>query len=418
MKTIRTALQAEHAKKGLYRVDVRGVVGLYFRKTSDQRGAGAFYVRYDDPLTRKDRYHGLGPLSAVGLAGACERAQEIRTGLNNGVDPIEERSKQRAEALAERAKQKPVSFAQAAEAHLEAMADGWRHRRAREVWFGPIRRYAFPIIGETPVSDIRVEHIAAILRAATKAGRFETALRIRSRIAAVLDGCIALGQLDPRYRNPADAKLVGAISPMKRKAGERPHFRRLAIADAPRTFQKLMALAEAGDKAPLDAFLIMALCAVRPSEALGARWDEIDLSGRLWTIPAARTKSLRAHIAPLPRLAIQILERRRPRAAGDLVFPGRGGGRLGYTTFRTAPRRAGIDVGTLHGWRSVFADWAGNSGISLDLIEAQLAHKLKPTPGAYRRETAAQLRGMMMEKYCDWLSGADAKVLAFPASRA
>jgi hypothetical protein len=43
-------------------------------------------------------------------------------------------------------------------------------RRGRAVWFNPIVRYAYQVIGHLGLDEIGVEHIAAALRAATKAG--------------------------------------------------------------------------------------------------------------------------------------------------------------------------------------------------------------------------------------------------------
>ncbi len=50
------------------------------------------------------------------------------------------------------------------------------------------------------------------------------------------------------------------------------------------------------------------LTLVRPSEASGARWAEIDLDSKLWTIPAAQMKAKREHIVLLSPHAIEILE--------------------------------------------------------------------------------------------------------------
>jgi integrase len=48
-----------------------------------------------------------------------------------------------------------------------------------------------------------------------------------------------------------------------------------------------------------------ALTLVRPSEASGARWIEIDLIAKLWTIPAERMKAKREHIVPLSSQALE-----------------------------------------------------------------------------------------------------------------
>jgi integrase len=412
MKSISTEWQAKNAEKGRYRVVAPGVANLYFKKTSDTVGAGSFVSRYWH--NGKRRYMGLGPLSSISLAKACKRAKELAVERNEGVDPIEERRRKQAE---ERAKLEPVNFIQATEVHLKAHAPSWKHRRARQVWLNPIARYAYPIIGRLWVNDIMPEHIAAVLRAAIKAGAPEAGKRVRARIEAVLDGCIAKGERDPVRGNPANARLIAAIVPSKRKSGDGPHFRRIdELDDGPGVFQRLEALAGAKNSAAIDAWPFVILTGARPGEALGCKWGEIDLDKRLWTLPAVRAKTGRQHIVPLSEAAIKVLERRRKVGASDMVFAGRSGSAVGYRNFARAPMKAGIDAGTPHSWRSIFRDWAGDIGrIDRDLAEAALAHSLGPTEGAYRRQTAVEARRPVMEAYAKWLCGdAGADLIAFP----
>jgi integrase len=51
---------------------------------------------------------------------------------------------------------------------------------------------------------------------------------------------------------------------------------------------------------------------VRPGEAAGTRWDEIDYENKLWTIPPERMKKKREHIVPLTEQALKLLELIRP----------------------------------------------------------------------------------------------------------
>ncbi|WP_272159120.1 tyrosine-type recombinase/integrase, partial [Vibrio algivorus] len=46
----------------------------------------------------------------------------------------------------------------------------------------------------------------------------------------------------------------------------------------------------------------------RPSEAAGARWDEIEWDEKLWRIPAERMKRKREHVVPLTTQMLTILE--------------------------------------------------------------------------------------------------------------
>jgi integrase len=57
------------------------------------------------------------------------------------------------------------------------------------------------------------------------------------------------------------------------------------------------------------AFEFLILTAVRTREVLGAKWSEIDLAQRVWTVPAERMKVGRPHRVPLSERAVEILTR-------------------------------------------------------------------------------------------------------------
>jgi integrase len=141
------------------------------------------------------------------------------------------------------------------------------------------------------VNDIVAEHVAAVVRAAAADGNLETGKRVQQRIRKVLNGAIARGERDPLRGNPADASLIGAIVPLRRRT---VHYRRVKLDDAPAVFR---ALHEAQERATglrgaeLAAWMFMIACAARPSEAREARWSEVDLTKKLWTVPEARMKS-------------------------------------------------------------------------------------------------------------------------------
>ena len=50
------------------------------------------------------------------------------------------------------------------------------------------------------------------------------------------------------------------------------------------------------------------LTAARSGEVLGARWDEIDLQRKVWTVPAERMKAGKEHRVPLSDRALAILK--------------------------------------------------------------------------------------------------------------
>ena len=405
MKTISSMAQAKNAEPGVYRVE--GAIGVTFRKVTDTESAGAFNQRYW--LGGKRCTMSLGPLSRFkSLTEVQARSRKVLTERDNGVDPIVKRNAERAANLAAKT---PITFAQAAEAHLAKHASAWKHQDARRNWFNPVKKYGFPILGDLPVNDIVAEHVAAVVSAAAADGNLDTGKRVQQRIGKIINAAIARGWRDPQRGNPAGADLVGAIVPLKRDGG---HFRRIAIDDAPAAFRALQearAHAAGLQEVAFDAWTLMIACSNRPSEALLARWPEFNLEKRLWTVPKTRMKSNREHIVPLSPIALEVLDRRERVKIGDRVFAG-----ISYSSFAAAPEKAGLDLGTPHSWRSVFSDWRGNeTNFPRELAEFALAHLVPGVAGDYQRESAPGRRVELMAAYARWLSGDAADVIAFPA---
>ena len=411
MSTITTAMQIKSAKAGLHKV--AGVAGLYLRKAGDGPDSGAWIFRYRFAGQRHQM--GLGSVGAMSLAQARKRVIELSGQRNAGSDPIGARKRERAESLAQtRAEERRVNFSQAAASFLKEHGPSWKGRYARAQWWNPVRDYALPIIGDLFLDDIRIEHVVEVMKAAEKANVKETGRRLRARIESVLNAAGALGQRDLARHNPADIKLIAYAHPSRRK-GEREHYRRRELDDAPAVLRSLRPFA--ADSTAIAAWVFMIATATRPSEALQARWSEIDLSKGLWTVPAERMKTSRKHVAPLSSLALAILERQAKVRMGDAVFPGATSAALSYNAFAIAPGKAGVDAGTPHSWRSVFRDACGDRlRVDRDLAEAALSHTLGAVEGAYRRETAIEARRPVMEAYAKWLEGEPSdNVVAFPA---
>ena len=154
---------------------------------------------------------GLGAIADVTLAQAKDEALKLRLEVKTGVNPIIARRTAKAETARVKAlASNRRTFAQAAEDYLEAHASSWKHPATRRIWFNPIQKYAYPVIGKMLLDDIRVEHIDAVMTAAEEGGAPRVAGRIRLRIEQVINSAIALGQRDATLGNPASTKLVKA----------------------------------------------------------------------------------------------------------------------------------------------------------------------------------------------------------------
>jgi integrase len=105
-------------------------------------------------------------------------------------------------------------------------------------------------------------------------------------------------------------------------------------------------------------------------------------------------------------VALAVLQRQAFVRVTDWIFPGRGGGVMGYTVFSRAPAKARIDAGSPHSWRSIFCDWGEEKGsVAPQTLETALAHCLGAVESAYRRETAIPARAVAMQKYFGWRVG-------------
>lgn len=134
------------------------------------------------------------------------------------------------------------------------------------------------------------------------------------------------------------------------------------------------------------------LTLVRPGEASGARWCEIDMDNALWIIPAARMKKRREHRVPLSPQAVAVLKQLKPLSQhSPFLFPGRvrNDQSMSSETVNKALRRMGY-TGELvsHGLRALGSTAMNEAGFPPDVIEAVLAHAdTNQTRAAYNRST-------------------------------
>jgi integrase len=149
------------------------------------------------------------------------------------------------------------------------------------------------------------------------------------------------------------------------------------------------------------------MTAARSGEARGARWDEIDETARLWTVPGQRMKAGRPHVVPLSDQALAVLDAMRPlRDLGaGLVFPSIHRGRaLNDMTLSKLVREMGHTT-TVHGFRACFKTWAEEETEHPNvIIEAALAHIVgdKAERAYMRGDWLNKRRALMVDwgRYC------------------
>ena len=332
---------------------------------------------------------GLGSAQLVPLAEAREKALSNRKFARLGGDPLAE--KRRMEAM--------PTFADAARRVLEQKRAGWREGRHAQSWWTSLERYAFPRIGARPVSDVTGAEVLDVLTPIWHQ-KASTARRVRERIRAVLEWAVAV---ELRADNPCDR--IGSVLGPQHAAVE--HMQALPHREVAGAVAAVRASGGA-EEAKL-AFELLVLTAARWGEVRGARWSEIDIAEQVWTIPATRMKTKRAHRIPLCARAMEILDAARSLAdgGGPLVFPGRRGALLAEKGLRRLLQRQGI-AAVPHGFRSTFRDWAAEeTEHRREVIEAALAHVVQnPVEAAYARSDLFERRRRLMDDWSAYVNGA------------
>lgn len=373
--------------------------GLYL----DVKASGARSWIYRFMVAGKGRWMGLGAYPDVTLGDARDRAAEARKLLKSGVDPIAA------------AKVTPVvvpTFGAMADAYIEAHKDSWRNAKHVEQWRTTLTVDA-AALAPMPVDKIDSKDVLAVLSPIWQT-KNETARRLRGRIEAVLD--MAKAQKHRSGDNPAAWR--GNLDHLlaKRQRIEQDHHAALPYEEVGALIAKLHNRASTA----AIALEFAILTAARAGEVLGARWEEIDLDDKLWSIPGERMKGGKTHVIPLSDRALEILRAVSDAKTGDYVFPGRDGGPLSDDMLRWTLRRCGAAV-TVHGFRSSFRDWAGNeTPTPFEIAEAALAHTVgDKTVNAYRRDSALEKRRALMQDWAAYVGRkAAGNVVAFVKSGA
>lgn len=370
---------------------VGGVTGLYLQVTP--KGARMWTLRAMVGSKRRDI--GLGGFPSVTLSAARAAARTARAAIRDGVDPAEQRQQARAALRARQAKR--LTFEKAAEKYIEAQRHGWRSAKHADQWTGSLKTYAYPVMGDTDVSEVTRELILQAIGEIWRT-KSETASRVRGRIERVLDWAKAAGHRTGD--NPAAWKgnLDTALSKGRIKRVEHhpaiPTARMHAFMQDLRQRQGVAALA----------LEFLALTAARSGEVLGMPWSEIDMATGVWTVPAERMKAGKEHQVPLSIQALALLEKM-PRIEGsDLVFPGQKRGKpLSDMAMTGVMRRMEVEA-VPHGLRSSFRDWAGElTNFPRELAEEALAHAVgNAVERSYRRGTALEKRRRMMQAWADY----------------
>lgn len=282
------------------------------RADAKGRALTATYVVYCRwPSTGKPARRKVGDAKKMSLAAARRIAKRWLDLVEQGVDPQEQdREQKAAKAAAEQAEAalRENTFAKVAEQWFRRIKT---QRKAREVE-RDFRRIFVQRWADRPVTEITAADVERVINSMT-----DTPAQLRN----------ALGYVQRLFRWAARQTRFGlADSPAEKLraqdfVGKKRRGNRVLTDEELRLLWRAVGRLRTerrrtedddsayfpGDYPYGPLFRLLVLSGQRKSEVACARWREFDLPKRLWTIPAERMKSDRAHVVPLTDEMVALL---------------------------------------------------------------------------------------------------------------
>ena len=335
--------------------DTTALPGLFFEQRAVNDQWGTFRLRYKN-AAGKTTYISIGRSCDITLAEARQKARKLKAEIQLGADPqAAHREKQKiltwdsffASHYLPHVKQRKRSWANDEEMHrlrvsarFGAVALNRFTRRDVQQWMNELR--------EEGLAPATCDHYAKLIRQG-------------------LNLAVHLELLDS---NPvAGIKLFGGDNRVENVLTPEELQRLLEVLNNPKERRETVS----------HVIKFLLFTGARVNEALHARWSDIDLTHRTWTVQATNSKSKRRRSIPLNDAAMALLAELGPKRRSEWLFNSRhGDGRGRMTTidkvWQQIRAEAGLSSLRLHDLRHNFASMLVNSGRTLYEVQQILGH--------------------------------------------
>jgi integrase len=324
------------------------------------KGARSFILNYY--AAGVERRLTIGSYPAWTIAAARSRAKELRREVDNGKDPLAART--------------PIEPTKTVADVLDLFMKRYAPENIRrpDHYTDAFERLIKPAIGKIGITDLKRRRIAEMLDEIEDNNGPVMATRALSYLRSALNW----------YATRDDEFTVPIVRGMARSSSSERARDRTLDDDELRVLWPVFG--QTGNFGL--ACRIMLLTATRRSEATGMMWAEISQDGSAWTIPAARYKTGKDLVVPLPKMARGIINAQPKLNSSQLVFPGRQGASLS----RGGNHKAVIDKAapglapwTVHDLRRTARSLMSRAEIRPDIAERVLGHAIQGVGRVYDR---------------------------------
>jgi len=369
--------------------------GLYLRV--QPWGAKKWLFNYQRPYSKQRTNIIIGSYPEFTLAEARELRAEYKRLLAHNIDPQEYKKQEKEKEIKKR------------QSTFKAVTDEWvetiRPKRTPDYLedvYNSLKNHVFPKLGKKPIYKLKAQETIEALQPLADAGKLDIVKRICQRINMVMVHAINVGILEDG-KNP----LIGIG-----KAFPPPEARNNPTIK-PDELVKLLNDLEFVEirLVTRQLFHFQLHTLVRPSEACGAKWEEIDMENNLWTLPRERMKANEEHAVPLTEQVMEILIDREKRCGHMThVFPSISDPKkhISNATINNMLKRNGYqDKLTAHGIRAIGSTTLNEYAFDSDLIEVILSHIGKDkVRQSYNHAKYIPRRRKIMGWWSDYISAA------------
>jgi len=362
---------------------VRGL-SLRINPASSKNPEGLRYwlFRYR-PRGQGQRSSVLGPYPALSLTDARRRAGDIGNAATKGIDLLAAEKRQTEERRKAEARARTVrDVAEDYLAHVKALKS-YRDIKSR------LHNHIFPALGHRLIGEIRQADIVELLdKVQHHRGLRHMTNRVRETLICLFAYAIERQLIET---NPAVTT--------KRRKVEKPRERLLSHDELRALWQALDRISEPG-----RSFVrTLMLTGCRREEARAMQWTELDLEGRLWSLPSQRTKAARAHEIPLGELAAEIIASQRRRGAFVFTIDGKRPMTVHQIKARL-DRESGIKDWRLHDLRRTLRSGLAELGVRYEIAERVIGHAMPQLERTYNVFAYREEKRLALERWARHLT--------------
>ncbi|MDT0626891.1 integrase domain-containing protein [Alteromonas sp. W364] len=319
---------------------------------------------YTNPITKKRQSMSFGVYPTVSLTRARNKRDEARELISDNIDPKAHKEEKQRQTLDD----KLTTF--------KSVMDDWIIVKGSKVSSDhatDIKRsleiHVLPDLADRPIKEITNREVIEILKPLAAKGSLEMVKRVCQRINEVMTFAVNTGLLEHN-------SFAGI-----RHAFDNPKPQNLPTIEITKLPDLLSDINRASIKTITRCLIEWQLhTMVRPSEAAGARWDEIDFDKEIWVIPEHRMKRGEngEHRVPLTPQTLSLLGYLKPISGHrEFLFPADRNPKnhTHPSTANMALKRMGYHKKLVaHGLRSIASTTLNEQGFDPEIIETCLSH--------------------------------------------